>query len=223
MPRRLPPLLDLYDELLAAFGPQKWWPGESPLEVAVGAVLVQNTAWRNVEHAIANLKHYDLLDAKRLYCLEPSKLEELIKPAGYFRLKAQRLGNLLELIVEVHGGSLENLFALGIDEARRQLLGVNGVGPETADSILLYAGGLPKFVVDTYTRRVLVRHGWLKPPVNYDQMQQLFESRLPTEAQLLNEYHALIVRLGHEFCGTTPRCDCCPLRHQLPRNGPIDF
>lgn len=221
MPRRLPPLTQLYDALFERFGPQAWWPGESPTEVVVGAVLVQNTAWRNVERAIANLRREELLDIVRLYEVEPTRLETLIQPAGYFRVKAQRLRNLLAMLVSEHGGSLDSLFALPLDVAREQLLGVSGVGPETADSILLYAGNLPKFVVDAYTRRVLLRHGWLAPPAKYEQMQKLFESRLPPDAMLYNEYHALIVRLGYEFCRAKPRCEGCPLACYLPRGGPV--
>src|SRR5690606_29447362 len=148
MPRRLPPLTDLYDALFEQFGPPAWWPGESPTEVAVGAVLVQYTAWRNVEHAIANLRREELLDIVRLYEVEPTRLESVIQPAGYYRVKALRLRNLLSMLVSEHGGSLDSLFALPLEVARKQLLGVNGVGPETADSILLYAGNQPKFVVD---------------------------------------------------------------------------
>jgi len=223
MPRKLPPLLDLYDELFAAFGPQHWWPGDSPLEVVVGAVLVQNTAWSNVVRAIDNLKQRRLMHIGRLVDLPHAELEELLQPAGYFRVKARRLRNVLEWLVREHQGSLDRLFALPLEEARRQLLGVNGVGPETADSILLYAGELPKFVVDAYTRRLLVRHGWLAPPATYDQMQQLFEKRLEPDVQLFNEYHALIVRLGHEYCRKKPRCESCPLRRRLPRCGPLEL
>ncbi|MCO6046493.1 endonuclease III domain-containing protein [Aeoliella sp. ICT_H6.2] len=223
MPRRPPPLLDLYEEMYAAFGPQHWWPGDSPLEVVIGAVLVQNTAWRNVERAIANLKQHNLIDVDRLYAVEVGRLEELVQPAGYFRVKARRLRNLLEFVIDRHEGSLDRLFELPMEEARRQLLEVNGVGPETADSILLYAGEQPKFVVDAYTRRVLLRHGWLAPPATYEAMQKFFERRLPAEVPLYNEYHALIVRIGNQYCRSQPKCEECPLKGRLPRGGPIEL
>lgn len=223
MPRRLPPLLDVYDELFVAFGPQHWWPGDTPFEVVVGAVLVQNTSWRNVERAIADLKQQNLLDVHRLVRLETPRLEELLKPVGYFRVKAKRLRNVLRFLVDQHAGSLDSLFALPLDVAREQLLGVNGVGPETADSILLYAGNLPKFVVDAYTRRVLVRHGWLATSATYDDMQRLFERRLAEDVPLYNEYHALVVRVGNKYCRAKPKCDDCPLRHRLPRSGPCEL
>lgn len=210
----------MYDVLLARFGPQGWWPGESPTEVTVGAVLVQNTSWRNVEHALANLRDHNLLDIARLHALEHDRLERLIQPAGFYRVKARRLRNLLEFLVEGHQGSLDSLFRLPLEEARRQLLSVNGIGPETADSILLYAGGLARFVVDTYTRRILVRHGWAPPKVSYHEMQALFESQLVADPQVFNEYHALIVRLGYHYCKARPRCGECPLACYLPRTGP---
>jgi endonuclease-3 related protein len=220
MPRRTPPLLDIYEALHTAFGPQGWWPGDSAVEIVVGAVLVQNTSWRNVEHALRNLRERDLFDFEQLLALEHAELERLIQPAGFYRVKARRLRNLLDFLVASHEGSLENLFALPLAEARRQLLGVNGVGPETADSILLYAGGLPLFVVDAYTRRVLVRHGWLPPGARYDEMQRLFHAQLPPNPQIFNEYHALIVRLGHHYCRARPQCEGCPLACHLPRSGP---
>lgn len=223
MPRRLPTLLDVYNDLHTAFGPQHWWPGETPFEVVVGAVLVQNTSWRNVERAISNLREHELLDVQRLARVTTQRLERLLRPAGYYRVKAKRLGNLLEFLVVEHEGSLDSLFALPIAVAREQLLSVNGVGPETADSILLYAGNQPKFVVDAYTKRVLVRHGWLDASCGYDDMQQLFEQRLDVDVPLYNEFHALIVRLGNEYCRAKPKCDACPLRHRLPRSGPRDY
>ncbi len=222
MPRRIPPLLEIHETLYAAFGPQGWWPGDSSMEIVIGAVLVQNTSWRNVEHALHNLRQRQLFDLEQLHALEHGELERLIQPAGFYRVKARRLRNLLDFLVASHQGSLESLFALPPDEARHQLLAVNGVGPETADSILLYAGGLPLFVVDAYTRRVLVRHGWLPPGVSYQEMQRLFASQLPADPRLFNEYHALIVRLGHSHCKARPQCDGCPLASYLPRSGPCD-
>jgi endonuclease-3 related protein len=212
-------LAEIYDRLFAAYGPQHWWPGEYPLEVLVGAVLVQNAAWQNVKKAIDNLRREDLLDPRSLYELPVEELEEKIRPAGYFRVKARRVRNLLAFLVERYGGSLEAMFRTDLAELREQLLGVNGIGPETADSILLYAGGLPTFVVDTYTHRVFARHGWLGFDADYHQIKELFESGLPSDAPLYNEYHALLVRVGKEHCGTTPRCEGCPLAELLPRGG----
>jgi len=215
-------LEEVYDRLLAAYGPQHWWPGESPFEVLVGAVLVQNTAWKNVAKAIDRLKQEGLLEPRALYDLPTNELEELIRPAGYFRLKARRLRNLLELLVDRYGGSLEAMFAAELSTLREELLGVNGVGPETADSILLYAGERPTFVVDTYTHRVLARHGWIHFDADYHQIQEHFQSGLEEDVALYNEYHALLVRLGHLHCRKTPRCDGCPLADLLPNGGPLE-
>lgn len=220
MRRRVPPLLDIFKILHSQFGPQYWWPGDSAIEIVIGAVLVQNTSWKNVEHALRNLRDHGLFDFDRLHALDQNELERLVQPAGFYRVKAKRLRNLLNFLATFHQGSLERLFELPLEEARRQLLGVNGVGPETADSILLYAGRLPLFVVDAYSRRVLVRHGWLPSGVGYHEMQQLFHSQLPADPLLFNEYHALIVRLGHLHCKTHPVCEGCPLAGYLPRSGP---
>ena len=223
MPRRLPSLTELYDAMFDQLGPQHWWPGELPIEVPVGAVLVQNTAWRNVVKAISQLKAHDLLDIQALHEVSPQRLETLLQPSGYYRIKTKRLKNLMRFLVEVHGGSLDSLYALDIDEARGQLLSVNGIGPETADCILLYGGEMPRFVVDAYTRRILLRHDWIDPPAKYHNMQQLFERRLPADAQLFNEFHALIVAVGNQHCRATPRCEGCPLQDYLPRGGPCEI
>jgi endonuclease-3 related protein len=213
-------LLDVYQRLFDAFGPQHWWPGQTPFEVLIGAVLVQNTSWKNVEKAIANLREADLLDARALYGVPGEELEELIRPAGYYRVKARRLRNLLRWLVERYDGSLEQMFQTDLATLREDLLRVNGVGPETADSILLYAGGLPTFVVDTYTHRVLARHGWIEFEADYHAIQEYFESGLQRDAAMYNEYHALLVRLGHLHCRKTPRCEGCPLAALLPEGGP---
>jgi endonuclease-3 related protein len=212
-------LSQIYERLLAAYDPQHWWPGETPFEVLVGAVLTQNTAWQNVKRAIDNLRREDLLEPRALYDLPLEELEEKIRPAGYFRVKARRLGNLLAFLVERYRGSLEAMFRTNLAELREQLLGINGVGPETADSILLYAGGLPTFVVDTYTHRVFARHGWIDFDADYYQIKDFFESGLPLVVPLLNEYHALLVRVGKEHCRKTPRCEGCPLAELLPPGG----
>ena len=216
-------LSEVYERLLAAFGPQRWWPGESPFEVLVGAVLVQNTAWMNVERAIANLREADVMEPKALYELGEAELAELIRPAGYFQVKARRLRNLLRLVVERYDGSLEAMFGTDLATLREELLGVSGIGPETADAILLYAGHLPSFVVDTYTHRVLARHGWIGYDADYHEIKDHFEASLPRDTALYNEYHALLVRLGKDYCRKTgPKCDACPLNDLLPPGGIIE-
>jgi endonuclease-3 related protein len=207
--------------MLAAFGPQNWWPGDSPFEIMVGAVLVQNTAWRNVERAIKNLREAGMMEPRALYELPPAELADLIRPAGYFQVKARRLRNLLQFVIEHYDGSLDTMFSTSLDTLREELLFINGIGPETADAILLYAGGLPTFVVDAYTHRVLSRHAWVGYDANYHDMKDLFESALPTDAPLYNEYHALLVRVGKDYCRRSEaRCDECPLAELLPASGP---
>jgi len=154
-------LFQVYERLLDAFGPQHWWPGESPFEIMVGAVLVQNTAWRNVERAIANLRDAGAMEPRALYAVPPEELAELIRPAGYFQVKSRRLRNLLKFVIDEYDGSLERMFRTDVATLREQLLAIHGIGPETADAILLYAGGLRTFVVDTYTHRISARHGWI--------------------------------------------------------------
>ncbi len=213
-------LQQVYHRLFERFGPQHWWPGDSPLEVVVGAVLVQNTNWNNVKKAIANLREANLLDPQSLVEIPAEELEERIRPAGYFRVKARRLQNLMRFLVDRYGGSLEAMFQSPPDELRQALLSVNGVGPETADSILLYAGGMAVFVVDAYTYRVLTRHGWIDEEADYHLMQETFQSQLVSDAALYNEYHALLVRLGKEYCRKRPKCSGCPLQDMLPPGGP---
>jgi endonuclease-3 related protein len=216
-------LTEVYDRLHAAFGPQHWWPGETPFEVVVGAVLVQNTAWRNVERAIENLRDAGLMEPAALYAVPVPELAELIRPAGYYQVKARRLRNLLRLIVEQYDGSLDAMFRTDLTTLREELLAVSGIGPETADAILLYAGSLPTFVVDTYTHRVLARHGWIGYEALYDEIKDHFEASLPQDAALYNEYHALLVRVGKEFCRkTAPKCAACPLIDFLPASGIVE-
>lgn len=210
----------VYDALFQAYGHQHWWPGETPFEVMIGAVLVQNTAWKNVEKAIEILRDQDLLDPRALFQLPLEELAELIRPAGYYRLKARRLHNLLALLVGRHNASLDEMFQSDVSTLREELLGINGIGPETADSILLYAGQFPTFVVDTYTYRVFARHGWIDFGASYDEIKEYFESGLEKDAVLYNEYHALLVRVGHTHCRKTPKCEGCPLAELLPDGGP---
>jgi endonuclease-3 related protein len=213
-------LQEVFDRLLAAFGPQNWWPGDSPFEVMVGAVLVQNTAWRNVERAIANLREANLMEPHALYALTVDELAELIRPAGYYQVKARRLRNLLRLVIEVYDGSLDAMFSADLITLREQLLEVHGIGPETADAILLYAGGLPTFVVDTYAHRVLARHGWIGYDASYHEIKETFEACLPRDPAIYNEYHALLVQVGKEYCKrSAPKCDACPLACMLPEFG----
>lgn len=216
----MPPLLQAYNHLLTAFGPQHWWPGESPFEIIVGAVLVQNTAWRNVERAIDNLRNTGAMNPQTLYALPSDELAELIRPAGYYQVKTRRLRNLLKFIVDEFDGSLERMFETNLFTLREQLLSIHGIGPETADAILLYAGGLPTFVVDTYTHRILARHNWIDYDADYHQIKDVFESALPAEASLYNEYHALLVRVGKDYCRrSAAKCDACPLADMLPHEG----
>jgi endonuclease-3 related protein len=203
-------LQELHRRLAAHYGPQRWWPAESAFEVAVGAVLTQNTAWRNVEAAMANLKQAGALSLGGLLALAPEELAGLIRPAGYYRLKERRLRNLLEMLAAC--GGLPGLAELPLDEARQRLLAVNGVGPETADSILLYALDRPAFVVDAYTGRILARHGLAREKAAYHELQELFTAALPADPALYNELHALLVRLGAGRCRRSrPRCEGCPL------------
>ena len=215
-------LHEIYGQLYRTYGPQHWWPGDTAFEVLVGAVLVQNTAWKNVEKAIGNLREEGLLDPRKLLAMEDEELAEVIRSAGYYRIKTRRLKNLLRMLVERFDGSLEAMFAEPLDELREELLAVNGIGPETADSILLYAGNLPKFVVDAYTHRVFARHGWVEFGVDYHELQAHFESGLEPDPAFFNEYHALLVRVGHFHCRKTPKCDGCPLAEFLPEAGPLE-
>jgi endonuclease-3 related protein len=210
-------LNEIYNLLFARFGPQHWWPGETPFEVIIGAILTQNTNWTNVEKAIANLKAANLLTPDRLHRLDIKKLADLIRPAGYFNIKAKRLKNFLDWFFENYSGQLKNLESVPADQLRLELLSVKGVGPETADSILLYALSRPVFVIDAYTARICSRHHLIDEGADYHQIQELFESNLPSDIQLFNEYHALLVHLGKDFCKPTPKCDTCPLNN-LPHS-----
>lgn len=211
--KRLNLLLNIHHAMLATLGPSNWWPGETPFEVAVGAILTQNTNWGNVEKAIANLKNEGALEPKTLYRLPRERLEECLRPAGYFRLKATRLRNFLEFLKDEAGLSMEALVGRDLPGLRERLLAVKGIGPETADSILLYALDAPVFVIDAYTQRIFSRHGLLPEDSDYHEIQSLFMDALPRDAALFNEYHALIVRTAKQWCvKKTPRCDGgCPL------------
>jgi len=219
-------LKEIYDLLYKQFGPQDWWPGDTPFEVIVGAILTQNTNWTNVEKAITNIKNANLLTPDKLHRLDIAKLAALIRPAGYFNIKAKRLKNFLDWFFENYSGKLENLENVPTTELREQLLSVKGIGPETADSILLYALNRPVFVVDAYTARICARHQLISEDADlfvvsssnhYHQIQETFESNLPSDISLFNEYHALLVHLGKDFCKPTPKCEECPL-NALPHS-----
>ncbi|MBN2020889.1 MAG: endonuclease III domain-containing protein [Sedimentisphaerales bacterium] len=207
----------IYNLLYKRSGPQKWWPGDTPFEVIVGAVLTQNTNWTNVEKAIANLKKAKVLSPEKLHTIKVDKLARLIRPAGYYNIKAGRLKNLIDWLFENYAGKLTALKTVATDFLRGELLSVNGVGPETADSILLYALERPVFVVDAYTARICSRHHLIDDGADYHQIQELFESNLPADVQLFNEYHALLVHLGKDFCKPKPKCQTCPL-NKLPHH-----
>ena len=194
------------------FGQLGWWPADSPFEVAVGAILTQNTAWTNVEYAIGNLKHAGVLDPVNLAGLAPETLQELIRPAGFFRQKACRLQNLAGHLVKHWGGDVDALCSGPLPEARNRLLALAGIGPETADSILLYAAARPSFVVDAYTRRIFQRIGLLQGNESYDEIRRLFMQHLPVDVALYNDYHAQIVQLAKTCCRKKlPLCRGCPL------------
>ncbi|HAL45069.1 MAG: endonuclease [Planctomycetes bacterium GWF2_42_9] len=201
----------IYESLFKRFGPQFWWPGETKDEIIVGAILTQNTNWQNVEKAIANLKQASVMSLEKLHDLPQDEIAELIRPAGYYNIKAKRLKNFLNWLFETHNGSLEEIQAMRTDSLREELLSVNGVGRETADSILLYALEKPVFVVDAYTYRIATRHHLIEPECDYEQLRSLFEDNLETDVKLFNEYHALIVYAGKEFCRPRPKCSGCPL------------
>jgi len=210
-------LKEYLDALLAHYGPPKWWPAETPFEVMVGAILTQNTAWKNVEKALHNLKTYGLLDARKIHELDQDTLALAIKPAGTYNLKAARLKGFVAWFLERYDGDLEKMKQVPIHRLREELLEVKGVGPETADAILLYALEMPSFVVDTYSHRVLTRHELALDEATYDDLKEYFEKNLPRDAKLYNDFHALIVSVGKEFCRPKARCEACPLKKFLPR------
>ena len=212
-------LVRIYHLMFRAYGPQHWWPARTRFEVAVGAVLTQNTAWTNVEMAIQRLRAAGVLGPAALAALPRPRLAALIRPAGYYNIKAKRLQSLLRFLRRRCGLRLSRLFRDDPKDLRRELLAVNGIGPETADSILLYAGNIPIFVVDAYTRRILARHSLIRPDAGYDETQALFMAHLPHDAAVFNEYHALLVMVGKDYCRTVPRCETCPLRPDLPPGG----
>lgn len=202
-------LLDLYDQLRREHGTLRWWPADTPFEVALGAILTQATAWRNVVKAIDNLKAADAFTPEQINVISHDKLEQLLYPSGYFRMKAKKVRAFVEYIVK---RPMQEMFKQDVPELREELLSIYGVGPETADSIILYAAEKPSFVVDTYTYRLLSRLGWVEGTFHYARLRALFMDNLPHDADLFNEYHALIVRHGARVCQKTPECEACGLQ-----------
>jgi endonuclease III related protein len=209
-------LLEVYDRLYAAYGPQHWWPGDSAFEVIAGAILTQSAAWTNVVKALNNLKAAGALSPEAIEDLPEAELARLVRPSGYYHAKARKLKAFVTLLNRRYGGDLEAMLMSPTDELRVALLGTHGIGPETADSILLYAAGRPAFVIDAYTQRIFARLGFAPGRDTYDGWQRLFAESLPLSAPLFNEYHALIVRLGKSACRKQPLCRDCPLSSICP-------
>ena len=214
-----PSLLEIYHRLFARYGPAGWWPGRTPFEVCLGAILTQNTAWTNVEKALSVLRRVGRLSYRGLRGVPARRIAPLIRSSGTYNVKAERVAAFVSFLGAEYGGRVRAMSREEPGELRRKLIAVPGIGPETADSIVLYAAGLPVFVVDAYTRRVFARMGYLKGRDSYDDVQAWFMSRLPADAGLYNDYHAQIVRLAKEACRVRPRCRECPLEDACPKNG----
>lgn len=204
-------LHEIYERLSASFGPQGWWPAETPFEVILGAILTQNTSWKNVATAIENLRRYNLLNLGRLCGLGAQELAPLIRSSGFYNQKAKKIKSFCNHILTNWSGSLEDLLALDMDSLRTELLSIRGIGPETADSIILYAAFKPSFVVDSYTYRILSRHGWVDESISYEDLREYFMGALDDDVPLFQEFHALLVRAGHLYCRKTALCQACPL------------
>jgi endonuclease-3 related protein len=204
-------LLRIYRRLAGAYGPQGWWPAEGAFEMIVGAILTQNTNWANVTRALDNLKRVKLLSPKKMGELEAGELSEYIRPAGYFRQKSRTLMEFLRFLRADYGGDLEKMLASGRENLREGLLGVRGIGPETADSIVLYAGHYPIFVVDAYTGRIFRCQGLIAEKASYGEVQEMVMASLEPDERFFNEFHALLVRLGKTHCRKVPRCEGCPI------------
>lgn len=213
-------LMEIYDRLYSHFGPRHWWPAETPFEVIAGAILTQNVAWKNVEKAIAALRERGYLGPLALHTAPDEEIEQLIRPAGYFRMKTKKLKAFTRHLFERYGGSLDAMFRRPLGELRQELLGIYGLGPETVDAILCYAGNLPVMVMDAYTRRVFGRLGLTPENATYDQLQAFFHRHLPADVALYNEYHALIDGLANRLCTKRrPACGECPVADLCRRVG----
>ena len=208
---------EFYSVLYEAYGSQGWWPGEDTLEIILGAILTQNTSWKNAKKAIDNLKREGLISVEGLRLISLDELAQLIRPSGYYNQKAVKVKNFIGFLVEEYGGDLGKMLSEDTKRFRSKLLRIRGIGPETADSILLYAAKRPVFVVDTYTYRILLRHNLIGEETTYEEIQNLFMDSLPQDTGLFNEYHALLVKLGKERCRKKPICKGCPLEYD-PHN-----
>ncbi|NWG03718.1 MAG: endonuclease III domain-containing protein [Syntrophaceae bacterium] len=205
-------LMNIYRILYQTYGSRHWWPGDTPFEVMVGAILTQNTSWRNVEKAIEKLRGKGVLNPAGIHHLRKSQLASFIKSSGYFRIKADRLKCFIDFLFREYDGNINRMRREKLRALREKLLNVRGIGPETADSILLYGLRKPIFVVDAYTKRILSRHGLISEEASYDEVQKFFMGHLPRDEKLFNEYHALLVHLGKMLCKKKPRCEICPLK-----------
>lgn len=214
---------DFYSALHGKYGPQNWWPARTRFECATGAILTQNTSWKNVEKAIEALRANSMLSAEKIKAASHERLAALIRPCGYHNLKTKRLKNFIDFLFDGYGGVMENMLAEDTDRLREKLLSVNGIGEETADSILLYALGKPVFVVDNYSRRILRRHRLIPERASYSEMQELFVRSLSPDAEVFGEYHALIVKTGKLHCRKTASCEGCPLEHDPHDRGINSF
>ncbi len=210
-PKKRKLLLEIYGRLYGHFGPRHWWPADTPFEVIVGAILTQNASWKNAEKAIANLKRENMLSPKALDRIRERRLASIIRPSGFYNVKSKRLKNFVGFLFSRYNSTKEML-SRPSGALRKELLEVKGLGPETVDSILLYAAGKPVFVVDAYTKRIFSRHGLIDEDIGYEGLQRLFTDNLPRRVRLFNEYHALIVETGKDFCRRKPLCGKCPLR-----------
>jgi endonuclease III related protein len=204
-------LREMYDAMLTHFGHQGWWPGDTPLEMCIGAILTQNTNWGNVKKALDNLKAAGALDIAALHAMSHDPLAELIRPEGYYNIKAKRLKNFIGHVYAGWGEDIAAFLNRPADTLREELLSINGIGPETADSIILYAAGRPTFVVDAYTARIMLRHNLIYVEAGYEEIKEVFEANLPSEAELFNDYHAQLVAVGKNFCRPVAQCEGCPL------------
>jgi len=209
-----------YDRMAAYYGPTHWWPGDTPFEIAIGAILTQNTAWSNVEKAIINLKREKLLSPRKMLACPQETLEAALRPSGYFRQKAKRVRLFCAYLLDRYDGRLEQAARRPLEALRQELLALNGIGPETADDILLYACEKPVFVVDAYTRRILSRHGLVPLDIGYEDLRTFMETHVTAEVHLFKEYHGLIVWTGKDFCRKQPHCAGCPLASLLKRGQP---